>query len=165
VRHNDWRNGLSPRCAGWVRAFVWAFGLIVCSGSAFAQITLPGAGNINTVAGVGTSIGDNGAATSAQLNTPFGVVLDPAGNSTSRTLTTIASVKLQYRAASSSLWLEMELVVPPETAGWRRARNSIPHQGWLSTQRVTCTLPTPATIGCGRSRSQPGLLQPWPAMV
>jgi trimeric autotransporter adhesin len=80
VRYNERRNGLSPRCAGWVRAFVWTFGLIVCSGSAFAQITLPGAGMINTVAGVGTAVGDNRAATSAQLNNPLAVVLDPAGN-------------------------------------------------------------------------------------
>jgi len=79
VRHNEWRNGANPRCVRWVRAFVWALGLI-CSSSALAQIALPGAGNINTVAGLGSSAGDNGPATSAQLNAPFGVVLDSAGN-------------------------------------------------------------------------------------
>jgi trimeric autotransporter adhesin len=80
VRHNEWRNGLSPRCAGWVRAFVAALGFITWSGTASAQITLPGAGMINTVAGLGDSAGDNKPATSAVLNTPIAVVLDSAGN-------------------------------------------------------------------------------------
>jgi RHS repeat-associated protein len=70
---------LNLLCASWLRPFVWTLGL-TCGSAAWAQITLPAAGDINTVAGIGTAIGDNGAATSAQLNAPFGVARDSAGN-------------------------------------------------------------------------------------
>jgi hypothetical protein len=65
----------------------WVFAWLLCciainSGNAVAQVVLPGAGLINTVAGNGTTgySGDGGAATSAELNTPDGVAVDAAGN-------------------------------------------------------------------------------------
>src|ERR1700677_2648326 len=59
----------------------------------------------------------------------------------------------------------MGMVVPLGTAGRLPARRYILHQRWLSTQRAIYTLPTQATTGCARLLPQPGLLQPWPAMV
>src|ERR1700683_4943249 len=79
VRRNGWQGGVSPRDTKVVSAAAW-FVCLLCSGVASAQITLPGAGDIATVAGRGTFTGDNGAATSAQLSFPFGVALDSAGN-------------------------------------------------------------------------------------
>jgi hypothetical protein len=47
-----------------------------------AQVSLPAAGNISTVAGNGTTgySGDNGLATSANLSVPEAVAVDAAGN-------------------------------------------------------------------------------------
>jgi sugar lactone lactonase YvrE len=52
------------------------------TGSAVAQVTLPGAGLINTVAGTGTNgySGDGGLATNAELSSPDGAAVDSAGN-------------------------------------------------------------------------------------
>ena len=44
------------------------------------RIRLVSKGVINTVAGGGTSFGDNGPATSALLSFPYGLAVDPAGN-------------------------------------------------------------------------------------
>src|SRR6202453_3660290 len=54
----------------------------VVTGSAYAQIALPGVGIINTLAGDGTVgySGDGGAATSAELDLPYGLAADTAGN-------------------------------------------------------------------------------------
>jgi trimeric autotransporter adhesin len=54
----------------------------VVTGSAYAQIVLPGVGIINTLAGDGTVgySGDGGAATSAELDLPYGLAVDTAGN-------------------------------------------------------------------------------------
>ncbi|MFZ0276443.1 MAG: NHL repeat-containing protein [Candidatus Sulfotelmatobacter sp.] len=50
--------------------------------STYAQITLPSAGDIDTVAGDGSAgyYGDGGAATSAELYQPFSVAVDTHGN-------------------------------------------------------------------------------------
>ena len=65
----------------------WLSALLFCcfaalTGSAYAQIVLPGAGLINTVAGDATQgySGDGGAATSAELYLPGGVAVDTLGN-------------------------------------------------------------------------------------
>ena len=65
-----------------------SFVLFCCSNSingiAYAQIVLPGAGIINTLAGNGTGGfgGDNGPATGAavELNHPYGIAIDSSGN-------------------------------------------------------------------------------------
>ena len=65
----------------WLSAWLFCCFAVV-TGSAVAQIVLPGAGLINTVAGNGTNgySGDGGTATSAELSTPDGVAVDTAGN-------------------------------------------------------------------------------------
>jgi hypothetical protein len=58
------------------------FCIVVVPGSAYAQVKLPGANVINTVAGDGTAgySGDGGAATKAELYGPWAVAVDSAGN-------------------------------------------------------------------------------------
>jgi RHS repeat-associated protein len=55
---------------------------VALTGSTHAQTVIPAPGIIDTVAGNGTAghSGDGGAATSAELNEPFGVAVDTAGN-------------------------------------------------------------------------------------
>ncbi len=67
--------------ARWLSVLLFCCFLAV-TGSAYAQIALPGPGLINTVAGKSTAgySGDNGAAVSAQLAGPYDVVVDSAGN-------------------------------------------------------------------------------------
>jgi hypothetical protein len=57
-------------------------GLLLILGRAKAQVSLPGPGLINTVAGTGTAgySGDNGAATSAALYAPQSLAVDIYGN-------------------------------------------------------------------------------------
>jgi trimeric autotransporter adhesin len=65
----------------WLSASLFC-SFVMVTGSAHAQITLPGPGIINTVAGNGTAgfSGDGGAATSAELDQPRDVAVDAAGN-------------------------------------------------------------------------------------
>jgi len=65
------------------RALCLLFGmLLLAAGSARGQISLPAPGNIDTVAGYGTvgTSGDNGLASAADLNGPYAVAVDSAGN-------------------------------------------------------------------------------------
>jgi uncharacterized protein YjiK len=63
-------------------ALLFCFFFAAVTGNAYAQITLPGPGVINTVAGDGVQgySGDGGAATGAKLYAPTGVAVDAAGN-------------------------------------------------------------------------------------
>lgn len=64
----------------------WLFALLFCcfaavTGSAYAQIQIPGPGIINTLAGTSTSgYNGDGLATSVQLYNPNGVAVDWMGN-------------------------------------------------------------------------------------
>lgn len=64
----------------WLSA--WLFSFATITGSAHAQIALPIAGSINTVAGnaIAGYSGDGGLATSAELSNPTGVAVDTIGN-------------------------------------------------------------------------------------
>jgi streptogramin lyase len=59
--------------------FCYLFGIAV---NTYAQVSLPSSGDIGTVAGNGTEgySGDGSAATSAELNIPYGVAVDSSGN-------------------------------------------------------------------------------------
>jgi sugar lactone lactonase YvrE len=62
--------------------FAWLCFFALTAGSAHAQVKLPAAGYINTVAGDGTAgySGDAGLATSAEINFPFGLAVDSSRN-------------------------------------------------------------------------------------
>jgi sugar lactone lactonase YvrE len=72
------RIGLS-RC---VRAFLTFCCVAAMTRSAYSQVVIPIANDIDTVAGNGTagSTGDGGLATSAELHSPYGVAVDTSGN-------------------------------------------------------------------------------------
>jgi|SRR5450432_129282 len=82
--YTEWQYENS-RCAPAIR---WSFALLLCccfaafAGRLSAQIVIPGAGIINTLAGNGTAghTGDGGAATAAELDSPASVAVDSAGN-------------------------------------------------------------------------------------
>jgi trimeric autotransporter adhesin len=63
-------------------ALVLCYCLMGVASTAHAQISLPSSGDIGTIAGNGTQSysGDGGAATSAELNLPYGVAVDSSGN-------------------------------------------------------------------------------------
>ncbi len=56
--------------------------LAAASAGAYAQIVIPSSGDINTIAGNGTTgySGDGAAATSAKIAYPYGVAIDSSGN-------------------------------------------------------------------------------------
>jgi sugar lactone lactonase YvrE len=60
-------------------AFVFCYATVV-TGIAYAQVALPGAGLIQTLAGNGTAGFVDGPVASAELNRPYGLALDSAGN-------------------------------------------------------------------------------------
>ena len=110
-------------------------------------------GNITTVAGNGTAglTGDGRAATSAELNFPFGLAVDAAGTCTSPTLTTSGSA-WSTRAGTSTAWSEPAEAWPGSlaTAGRRRTRTSTSPWGWLSMLSATFSSPTStATVFVG----------------
>jgi len=59
-----------------------SFFLAALAGVAFGQVVIPTANHISTIAGTGTAgfSGDGGAATSAEIHSPYGLALDTAGN-------------------------------------------------------------------------------------
>src|ERR1700683_1436014 len=65
-----------------VRAFLTFCCIAAITRSAYSQVVIPIANDINTVAGNGTagSTGDGGLATSAELHSPYGVAVDTSGN-------------------------------------------------------------------------------------
>jgi hypothetical protein len=68
--------------ASWLFTLLFCCSLAAAAGTANAQIALPSAGDIGTVAGNGspTYAGDGGAATSASIRFPEGVATDTHGN-------------------------------------------------------------------------------------
>jgi hypothetical protein len=66
----------------WLFTFLSSFFFAALAGGAYAQVVIPIANDISTVAGNGTAgfTGDGGLATSAELHSPYGVAVDTTGN-------------------------------------------------------------------------------------